>query len=107
MEYIKKQLLCKPCKNRILIFQRYYDCDILTAISKDRNTGNHLIEPRVSKSGHFALGSSVTAVILDKTLETIPANITKLLNIDKTNFVSPSPQFNVVNNAETSFGNIP
>ena len=31
------------------------------------------------------------ATILDKTLETIPANITKLLNIDKTNFVSPSP----------------
>ena len=28
---------------------------------------------------------------LGKTLETIPANITKLLNIDKTNFVSPSP----------------
>jgi hypothetical protein len=32
-----------------------------------------------------------TTTILDKTLETIPANITKLLNIDKTNFVSPSP----------------
>jgi hypothetical protein len=45
--------------------------------------------------------------ILDKTLQTIQANITKLLNIDKTNFVSPSPQFNVVNNAETTFGNIP
>jgi hypothetical protein len=29
---------------------------------------------------------------LGKTLETIPANMTKLLN--KTNFVSPSPQFN-------------
>ena len=50
---------------------------------------------------------SVFQTILDKTLETIPANITKLLNIDKTNFVSPSPQFNVVNNAETTFGNIP
>ena len=48
------------------------------------------------------------ATILDKTLETIPANITKLLDIDKTNFVSPHPpQFNVVNNAETTFGNIP
>jgi hypothetical protein len=49
-------------------------------------------------------------MILDKTLETIPANITKLLNIDKTKFVSPvppPPQFNVVNNAETTFGNIP
>jgi hypothetical protein len=45
--------------------------------------------------------------ILDKTLEIIPANVTKLLNIGKTNFVSPSPQFNVVNNAETTFGNIP
>ena len=33
----------------------------------------------------------IPATILDKTLETIPANITKLLNIDKTNFVSPSP----------------
>ena len=32
----------------------------------------------------------VVATILDKTLETIPANIAKLLNIDKTNFVSPS-----------------
>jgi hypothetical protein len=32
---------------------------------------------------------SVFQTILDKTLETIPANITKLLNIDKTNFVSP------------------
>ena len=31
------------------------------------------------------------ATILDKTLETIPANTTKLLNIDKTNFVPPSP----------------
>jgi hypothetical protein len=31
------------------------------------------------------------ATILDKNLETIPANITKLLNIEKTNFVSPSP----------------
>jgi hypothetical protein len=41
---------------------------------------------------------------LDKTLETIPANITKLLNIHKTNFVSPSPQFDVVNNTETTFG---
>jgi hypothetical protein len=30
------------------------------------------------------------ATILDKTLETIPADITKLLNTDKTNFVSPS-----------------
>ena len=29
--------------------------------------------------------------ILDKTLKTIPANISKLLNIDGTNFVSPSP----------------
>jgi hypothetical protein len=34
---------------------------------------------------------SVIQTILDKTLKTIPANITKLLNIDKTNFVSPSP----------------
>jgi hypothetical protein len=35
--------------------------------------------------------------------------MTKLLNIDKTNVVSPSPspQINVVNNAETTFGNIP
>jgi hypothetical protein len=31
------------------------------------------------------------ATILDKTLEAIPGNITKLFNIDKTNFVSPSP----------------
>jgi hypothetical protein len=45
--------------------------------------------------------------ILDKTLKTIQANITKSLSIDKTNFVSPSPQFNVVNNAETTFGYIP
>jgi hypothetical protein len=57
----------------------------------------------------FDGNSGNLATILDKTLETIPANITKLLNIDKTNFVSPSPppQFNVVNNAETTFGNIP
>ena len=34
---------------------------------------------------------SVFQTILDKTLETIPANNTKLLNIEKTNFVSPSP----------------
>jgi hypothetical protein len=34
---------------------------------------------------------NISTTILDKTLETIPANITKLLNIDKTNFVSPSP----------------
>jgi hypothetical protein len=34
---------------------------------------------------------SVFQTILDKILETIAANITKLLNIDKTNFVSPSP----------------
>jgi hypothetical protein len=47
----------------------------------------------------------ISTTILDKTLETIPANITKLLNIDKTNFVSPSLQFNVMNNAETTFGN--
>jgi CRISPR/Cas system CSM-associated protein Csm4 (group 5 of RAMP superfamily) len=47
--------------------------------------------------------------ILDKNLETIPANITKLLNIDKTNFgFPPPPQFNVLKgNAETTFGNIP
>ena len=50
---------------------------------------------------------SVFQTILDKTLETIPANITKLLNNDKTNIVSPPPQFNVVINAETTFGNIP
>ena len=36
-----------------------------------------------------------------------PIFMTKLLNIDKTNVVSPSPQINVVNNAETTFGNIP
>jgi hypothetical protein len=43
---------------------------------------------------------------LGQTLETIPDNITK--QTDKTNFVSSSPQFmiNVVNNAETTFGNI-
>ena len=48
--------------------------------------------------------------IVDKTLQTITANITKLLNICKTNFVSPSPpppKFDVVNNAETTLGNIP
>jgi hypothetical protein len=39
---------------------------------------------------------SVFQTILDKTLETIRANITKLLNIGKTKCVSPSPQFNVV-----------
>jgi hypothetical protein len=50
---------------------------------------------------------SVFQTILDKTLDTIPANITKLLNIDKTNLSPPPPQFNVVNNAETTFGNIP
>jgi hypothetical protein len=41
--------------------------------------------------------------ISDKTLETIPANIAKLTHIDKTNFVL---QFNVVNNVETTFGNL-
>jgi hypothetical protein len=37
-----------------------------------------------------AIKFSVFHTILDKTLETIPANIAKLLNIDKTKFVSPS-----------------
>jgi hypothetical protein len=41
---------------------------------------------------------------LNKTLETFPDNTTKLLNITKTNFVPPS--FNVVENAETTFGKI-
>jgi hypothetical protein len=44
-----------------------------------------------------------------------PILATKLLNIDKTNFVPssalrpppPTMQFNVVNNAETTFGNTP
>jgi hypothetical protein len=49
--------------------------------------------------------------ILDKTSEIIPAHITKLLNIDKINFVSPPPpssQVNDVNNADakTTFGNL-
>jgi hypothetical protein len=35
------------------------------------------------------------------TLETIPANIAKLMHIDETNFITP--QLNVVNNAETTF----
>ena len=34
--------------------------------------------------------SLLRPTILDKTVETIPANITKLLNIDKTNVFSPS-----------------
>jgi hypothetical protein len=29
------------------------------------------------------------------------------MHIDKTNFVTPLPQFNIVNNAETAFGNLP
>ena len=45
--------------------------------------------------------------ILDKTLETVPVNIAKLMHIDKTNFVSPSPPVRVVNNAETTFSNLP
>jgi hypothetical protein len=45
---------------------------------------------------------------LIKTLETFPGNITKLLNITKTNFAPPPPppKFNVVENAETTFGKI-
>jgi hypothetical protein len=66
-------------------------------------SGRKLKKIEISRTIKF----SVFQTILDKTLETIPANITKLLNIDKTNFVSPAPQFNVVNNAETTFGNIP
>ena len=38
------------------------------------------------------------------TLATGPANIAKLVHVDKTKFVT-SLQFNVVNNAETTFGN--
>jgi hypothetical protein len=62
---------------------------------------HHNIPPQKFRS-LLTLLLCVVATILDKTLETIPANIAKLLNIDKTNFVSPSPQFNVVNNAETT-----
>jgi hypothetical protein len=70
-----------------------------------------LSQKRKANSGFVrgTLSGKGGATILDKTLETIPANITKLLNIDKTNFAPPPPppQFNVVNNAETTFGNIP
>ena len=42
------------------------------------------------------------ATIVNKTLETIADNITKLLNIDKTNFVSPSIiQGEVINESST------
>jgi hypothetical protein len=43
------------------------------------------------------------ATILDKTLETIPANITKLLNIDKTNVVSPSPPVQCCEQRQNNF----
>jgi hypothetical protein len=39
------------------------------------------------------------------TLETILANIAKLMHIDETNFITP--QLNVVNNAETTFAVLP
>jgi hypothetical protein len=54
---------------------------------------------------HVGITTAVGS-IFDKTLETIPTNTTKLLHIKKTNFVSPSPQLNFVNNAETASGNI-
>ena len=44
--------------------------------------------------------------ILDRALEAGPANILKLMRIDKINFVTTLYQFNVLNNAETTFGNI-
>jgi hypothetical protein len=40
---------------------------------------------------------------LDNTLETIPANIAKLMHIDKTRFIPP-PFPAVVNSAKTTFG---
>ena len=52
----------------------------------------------------------LAAAILDITFESIPANIAKLLNHlqNKIFFPSPSPSsMYVVNNAETTFGNIP
>ena len=41
------------------------------------------------------------------TLETFPHSIVKLKHIDKTNFSTFFPQFNVVNSAETTFSNLP
>jgi hypothetical protein len=41
----------------------------------------------------------------DKTLETIAANIAKLMHIDKTSLTPPLPQFNVVNTPMSS-GNL-
>jgi hypothetical protein len=48
-------------------------------------------------SGHYNLGDNP---------ETVPANI-ELVYIGKTNFAIPFPQFNAVNNDETTFGNLP
>jgi hypothetical protein len=58
-------------------------------------------------SEHIYVCPFTQATILEKTLGTIPASITKVLNVYKTNFVSLSAQFNVVKNAEITFGNIP
>jgi hypothetical protein len=44
--------------------------------------------------------------ILDRALEAVPANILKLMRIDKIHFVTTLYQFNVLNNAGTTFGNI-
>ena len=60
---------------------------------------------------NITLNMTPQSTIYVKTLETTLTNIQfiKLLNIDKTNFVSPPhppPQF-IVNDAETTFGNIP
>ena len=66
--------------------------------------GKIVIKPVLSKIVALRDGSTYTNE--NKILAT------KLLNIDKTNFVpysAPPPplQFNVVNNAETTFGNTP
>jgi hypothetical protein len=51
--------------------------------------------------------SSLYKISMDITLATIAANIAKLMHIDKIKFITPSPQFNVVNNAETTFDILP
>jgi hypothetical protein len=51
---------------------------------------------------------SLLSYKLEQTLQTIPANITKLLNINKTNFLSPPPlAVQCCEQPETTFGNIP
>jgi hypothetical protein len=42
----------------------------------------------------ICIDHAILATILDINFDTVPANIAKLMHIDKTNIITPSPQFN-------------